>query len=324
MAFAVSSDFFKTRKLRFFEGLLSFYCGTGDLPTAMTFLNERLGSAPEGVAAGRIGRAIKEGQTFTQAISTYYPGLTPFESGLLQVGEQSGNLEVAFRSIVDEILLERKMKLDLVSRLSYPVIVLHLAGLVFTIVWSIFNTESSSLLGFFGYFGLLYGGGLIILFFYKMTLSSSLWRSIAIGLPLLGPLLIHRMRSRFLFTLGQLYSAGVPIDKSLEIVADTLEPGPVSEEVRQASRAATRGEALSLHIPPLLDDPLLRDAVVLGEKAGTLTEDLSRADHYYAEKADRAMHLAIQLIGWGLYCLAALVVVILVFWVWSRYLSLMP
>ncbi len=311
-------DVFKTRKLRFFEGLLSFYRGTGDLTSALAYLENRLGSTPEGMAAGQIGRALEGGQSLSEAFSQAMTSLSPVEGGLLEVGELSGNLEQSLSTVVEEIHRERRWKQDLAARLAYPVLVLHLAGIVFTYIQSVFS--GWTWIWPLGYFGLCYGITLGLWVFFRKSRTDPGIQGLLLRLPLLGPLSRHRLCSRFSSSLCMLYGAGIPIARALEIVADTL--GPAKEGILQAAAAARQGEPLSLHIPSILSDPLLNDAIILGEKSGNLSEELARARIFYEDQADRSLRLVTRTAGGALFAVAAATVLYLAITVWSHYLSL--
>jgi len=315
-------DYLKTGKLRFFEGLLTLYRGTGDLRRALRFLADRLGTDRLGLAASRAADDLEQGRSLTEALTASIPGLSPFERGLLEVGEHAGNLDQALNGIVEELQLTRRAKQDLIARLAYPVLVLHLAGFVFTFVQSLGAGWSWSWPAL--YFGLLYApvlAGWIVV--RNLPTRPGLQRSL-LATPLLGTWLVDRLRSRLAFSLGQLYTAGVPLGRALEITASGLGIGPVAAEVRQSSEAVAGGEPLSKHIPPLLDDGLLRDAISVGEESGALTEQLARVHAYYRDQASRKLGRMVQVAYGVMFTVAALIVFYLALKVYGGYYGAIP
>jgi len=310
-------DFLKTGKLRFFEGLLALYRGSGDLRRALRFLADRLGSSRLGSAASLAAEHLEQGRSLTQALTTAIPELSPFERGLLEVGEHAGNLDQALAGIIEELQLERRAKQELFTRLAYPVFILHFAGFVFSFVQSLAAGWS---LGWPAlYFGLLYApvlAGWIVV--RRLPTNPGLERSV-LAAPLLGAWLLDRLRSRLAFSLGQLYTAGVPIGRALEISASGLGSGLVAAEVRQSANAVARGEPLSHHVPPLLDDALLRDAISVGEQSGALTEQLERAHAYYRDQANRELGRMVRVVYGVTFTVAVLVVFYLVLKVYGGY-----
>ena len=245
-------------------------------------------------------------------------GLTTIELGLLEVGELSGNLEQSLRTIVEEIHRQRQWKQDLVARLAYPLLVLHLAGILLPFIQSTFH--GWSWIWPIGYFGFFYGIALALWIFIRKSRSDPRIQGLLYRLPLLGPLARYRLCSRFSSSLGMLYGAGIPIARALEIIADNL--GPATRETHEAAAAVRQGDPLALHIPPLLSDPLLNDAIILGEKSGNLSEELARARIFYEDQADRSLRLVTRVAGGALFAVAAATVFYLAITVWSHYLSL--
>ena len=97
------------------------------------------------------------------------------------------------------------------------------------------------------------------------------------------------MQSRFAFAIGHLYTAGLPIGRSLAIAAEGFADPTVAGEIREAALAVERGDSLTAHIPATLDDSVLRDAISIGEHAGSLSEQLERAWAFYEERANVAL-----------------------------------
>ncbi|MBN2490702.1 MAG: type II secretion system F family protein [Planctomycetes bacterium] len=315
-----SLDWLKRRKLRFFEGLLALYRATGDLRQALAFLGDRLGSTSEGQAARQSLEELQNGRTLTEAMTGSLPGLNAFERGLLEVGEQAGNLEESLEGIVREIQSQRAARLELIARLAYPIFILHAAGLALVLVrsfWSGFPTIHP-----LAYFALLYAPALLGWAVVRHARTRPALARVLLAAPLLGPWLKDRQRSRFAFCLGQLYTAGIPISRALEVTATGMGPGIATEEVQRAAQAAAAGQPLAAHLPASLEDPILRDAVSIGEKSGSLTEELSRAHRYYRDQADRGLGRLVRSAYAVAFGLAVLVVVYVVVSVYGAYFSL--
>jgi type IV pilus assembly protein PilC len=316
-----SLDYFRSRKLRFFEGLLSLYRGTGDLRRALGFLAERLGPTREGMAARQALRELESGRTLTEAMADSLPGLTAFERGLLEVGEHAGNLDQALEGIALEHRSIRESRLELFGRLAYPVFILHFAGLVFVFVqtlWHGFSVTWPVL-----YFGLLYAPFLAAWLLLRRARSSLSLQRALLSAPMMGPWLKDRLRSRFAFSLGQLYTAGIPLARALEITAGGITPEVAALEVHEAAAAVRDGRPLTPHLPPILEDAVLRDAAALGEQSGSLTEELERAHRYYRDQAARGLARLVRAAYAATFTLAVLIVVYLVFTVYGGYYSLL-
>lgn len=299
-------DALSNRRLRFFEGLHALYRATGDIARSLEFLADRLGSSREGEAARSASRAIAAGQGLTDALRNTGLHLSPVEQGLLEVGEHSGSVEQTLGAIIRELHRARAAVSQLVARLAYPVLVLHFAGFVFTFIQSL--QTGFSLVWPLLYFGSLYAPVVAGWWLLRRARSSPSLQTKLLLLPALGPWWKSRMQSRFAFAVGQLYSAGVPIARALAITAEGFAEQAAAGEIRQAAAEVERGARLTEHIPPILDDSLLRDAISIGEQSGALSEELERARAYYEERADQALARIARLAYAVTFSVAALVV----------------
>ena len=238
--------------------------------------------------------------TFTGALATIGHWLPMFDKALLEAGERSGRLDECFRLLASYYEERARLARAVISQMLYPVIIVHLALLIFppSLIrhafwddqWGAFFAEKIFA------FGVLYGGG------FALLLSSSSSRGLAwrwmveniLGIvPLLGRARQNLAIARLSAALEALFSAGVGIVDSWELAARASGSIAIAREVAKwrpqiEREQRTPGEILagSRVFPPMFCS-LYRT----GEISGQLDDTLKRLREYSATEGHRQMDM---------------------------------
>jgi MSHA biogenesis protein MshG len=116
------------------------------------------------------------------------------------------------------------------------------------------------------------------------------WDEAKLKLPILGPVILKLSLSRWAHILSLLVRSGVPILKSLEVVARAVGNAALSRSILAVADAAERGEALAeaMARDPLFP-PLVVQMVAVGERTGELEALLLKVSEHYDREADYAI-----------------------------------
>jgi len=253
---------------------------------------------------------IEGGESLSQAMK-HYP--TIFETlylSMIEAGESSGMMaEITMRLagyLEEAVLLKRKVK----SALMYPVMVTLIAislttGMILFIVpafasmYSDFDSAlplptqmlvnlSDFMRAFFPYIMVV----IIILVFalraYKKTTAGQYQLdSLKLKLPVFGMLIKKVSLARFAATFAELIKAGVPIVRSLDIVAAATDNAVLSKGVLDSQPKIEAGSGISESIAACPEFPsLLVQMMNAGEKSGKLDDMLARIADIYKEEVD--------------------------------------
>lgn len=228
------------QRIRFFQQLAVLLRAGMPIRTALDRLRERLRSRELAVLAQQVGQGERLADSFAAA------HFLPFESNLVAAGERSGHLETIFDHIAQFWQRELEFRQALIAPLIYPLVVVHLAIVVSSLV--VFLAQNSfsaavanfvsSLVGLYLLLGLLF----VIA---RVTWSSPLMKAFWLHVPIVGGALRAAFAYRWITSLRLEFGAGVSISRA---VGDAWRAsGFVNCErlAREGEEAIRSGERLS-------------------------------------------------------------------------------
>lgn len=261
-------------------------------------------------AIGDISESIKEGSTLHTAMERNSHIFSPLYYNLVKAGEVSGSVPEVLSRLVYIIEHEAKIKSDIKSALQYPMIVLiALVGAFFILLTfvvpkfaSMFARSGlelpvptqialtlSKLINDYWYLGL---GGLIALvvglrYFLKTEQGQYLKDALLLKLPLVGPLFVKAIMSRFASIFAILQSSGVPIMVSMKVLSGAIGNQAVAVEFGKVRDQMHEGRGISVPLSQAkYFTPMVIDMIAIGEESGNLEEMLQQvAVHYDDEVA---------------------------------------
>jgi len=261
-------------------------------------------------AIGDISESIKEGSTLHTAMERNSHIFSPLYYNLVKAGEVSGSVPEVLSRLVYIIEHEAKIKSDIKSALQYPMIVLiALVGAFFILLTfvvpkfaSMFARSGlelpvptqialtlSELINDYWYIGL---GGLIALvvglrYFLKTEQGQYLKDALLLKLPLVGPLFVKAIMSRFASIFAILQSSGVPIMVSMKVLSGAIGNQAVAVEFGKVRDQMHEGRGISVPLSQAkYFTPMVIDMIAIGEESGNLEEMLQQvAVHYDDEVA---------------------------------------
>lgn len=255
-----------------------------------------------------IHQDIREGASLYHAFRRHPRVFSPLYCSMLRAGETSGALPEILDRLVYVIEHEHKVKSDIKSALTYPIIVLSFLFVAFFILLvgviprfvNVFKSAGLSLplptricLGLYGlivqYWYVLLVAAVVIavvLFLYNRTDQGRYVRhSLMLRLPLVGKLFQKAAVSRFASIFSILQSSGVDILDAMDILSETIGNEAISRQLRGIKDRLREGRGIS---GPLRQakyfTPMLVNMIAVGEESGnldTLLRDV--AAHYDTE-----------------------------------------
>lgn len=253
---------------------------------------------------------IEGGESLSEAMR-HYP--TVFENlylSMIEAGETSGMMaEITMRLagyLEEAVLLKRKVK----SALMYPVMVTIIAivltiGMILFIVpafasmYADFDSAlplptqmlvnlSDFMRKYFPFvFVALVAVGVVLNMYRKTPAGEYQLDKFKLRLPVFGLLIKKVSLARFSSTFAELTRAGVPIVRSLEIVAAATDNAVLSKAVLDARPLIESGSNISDSIGASPDFPrLLVQMMSAGEKSGKIDDMMGRIAEIYKEEVD--------------------------------------
>lgn len=260
---------------------------------------------------------VNAGSTFAKALSQHPREFSAIYTAVIGAGEQSGSLGQVLERLADDLEEQQALKSKLIGAALYPaivtlvaiVIVLFLVGYVVPQVANVFAGSKRALpfltvamlaiSAFVRNYGWLMFIALVLLALgIRLALKNNTFRekfdAAWLNIPLVGKLARGYNAARFASTLAMLATAGVPILKSLQAAAQTLNNTAMRADAMDALVLVREGAPLASALAQKKRFPgIVSMFARLGEQTGQLPLMLSRAAKQLSTEVQRrAMHLA--------------------------------
>ncbi len=293
--------------------------------------------SPLAEALADVTRRVESGSTLSEALAERPQEFPRLVRALVRAGETTGRLDSILVDLVRYLEWREDLARQLKSAATYPaIVVLGVVALVaivmgfvlpsFLEIFADLSVElplstralialRAFLAGWWAPLCLGSAGIAAGLLLYTRTERGQSQRDRALlRVPILGRLLLMVEASRFSHNLGILYSAGLPIVASLELVRDIVQNRRVRAMIEDVRERVARGETLTdaLGRHSLMPGIVLR-MVAIGESTGKLDESLERAAVFYDREVPEIVKRFLALFNLGalLFLGSALVLVAL-------------
>lgn len=287
------------------------------LERALTALTDEAEDERQRNLLASLRAEVNAGSTFAKALAQHPREFSSIYTAVIGAGEQSGSLGQVLERLADDLEEQQALKSKLIGAALYPaivtvvaiVIVLFLVGYVVPQVANVFAGTKRALpfltvamlaisdfVRNYGWLVLI--AGVLITIGSKIALKNDDVRerfdAAWLNIPLIGKLARGYNAARFASTLAMLATAGVPILKSLQAAAMTLNNRAMRADALDALVLVREGAPLASAIAQKKRFPgIVSMFARLGEQTGQLPLMLSRAaKQLSAEVQRRAMHLA--------------------------------
>jgi general secretion pathway protein F len=249
----------------------------------------------------RVRTRLSEGSNLARALAEEPAVFSESYVSMVAAGEASGSLEIILDRLADFLEDQEAVRSRVITALAYPAlmvvvgtgVMLFLLAFVIPKIVVIFEQNKAALpfitilliktstLLRSGWWALLLAAGCLV-YGYRRLVRREEFRlrrdSWVLRVPLIGPLLIQLILSRFAKILGLLLSSGVPVIRALEITGDVVVNRRYRQTLAGARVELAEGGSLSASLRDgALFPPLLVHMVAVGERGGTLEAMLAKA-----------------------------------------------
>jgi MSHA biogenesis protein MshG len=249
--------------------------------------------------------SLERGNTLAEALAQHPKVFNDLFISLVNVGENTGRLDLAFADLAKYIEIERTTSKQLKSATRYPMFVLAaMAGAIAVITVfvipafsGVFNKLGADLPWqtralittsdfAVGYWPLILSLLLVGFsgFRYWSTSSSGAvpWDRLRIRLPLVGGIFERIALARFAKTFAIMGRSGVPVVRSLNVVSEVVGNKFIGSKIADMSSGVTRGESLYLTAQRSgIFLPLVLQMIAVGEESGNLPDLLDEVSDFY-------------------------------------------
>ena len=229
---------------------------------------------------------------------------------ILHVGENTGQLDVAFKQLADYLEMERETRKRVKQAVRYPTMVLAAISIAIVLInvlvipafasfFAKFGAElpwqtkvlmaTSDFFVQYGWF-LLIALGLSIYGFMQYINTEDgryQWDRFKLKAPLVGGIFERIALGRFSRTFSMTYRTGVPILQALVVVANAAGNAYIAKFVNDMRGQIERGETLTRAATNSgMFTPLVLQMLAVGEETGALDSLMDQVADFYEEEVD--------------------------------------
>lgn len=272
------------------------------------FKNETLAKMIKEIAAD-----IEGGSSLSKALKKHPQYFSATYLSLVEAGEASGNINQILERLAENLEKQRATRGKLKSAMIYPTIIfISMAVVVFimmtvvvpklTILYQDMNIDlplttqivilAANFFANFWWLVLIFIAGFVFLFnaWRKTAVGRKMFDAFVLAIPIFGKVNKKLILVEFTRTLGILVGSGVPILRSLNILAQSLGNVIFKEGINKAALGVEKGHPLGKMISsdPIFP-PILGQMVTVGEETGKVDETLLKISVYFEQEGDEAI-----------------------------------
>lgn len=294
---------------RQFVGILS--AGVSII-TALDMMSEQTSNKKLGAAIKDTKVAVEKGDNLAAAMRMQGKIFPPILLNMVEAGEASGNLEVAFERMASHFEKENRLKALIKKAAIYPCAVGVVAFLVIIVMLVVVIPNFENLFASMGselpmltkviknasdfiltkwpilllIIVAIVGG---IVTFKKSSQGELFFAKMALKVPIFGKLNVKTYSARYARTISTLLVAGIPLIEALEITARNVNNKIIHDVLIHAKTEVARGVPLSIPLKASgVFPPMVHHMTYIGEETGNIEGMLNRLADYYDEEVEVA------------------------------------
>lgn len=253
---------------------------------------------------------IEGGNPISQSLAAFPVIFDDMYVNMVVAGEQSGEFAGILKRLASILGSASRLRKKVKSAMTYPTVIISIAFLmaggliqfvvpIFAEMFSGFGkplpaltqtlVDLSEFVKANWYY--LLGGIVIAVFAFRKWKATKRGRyqfdELKLKLPVFGPLTLKSSIGRFCRLLAQMTNAGVPILKSLKVVAGSIGNHVLEESILAARKEVEQGNQLNIALDgkPYMPIIMVR-MIAAGEKAGRLEDMLDSVADAYDEEVE--------------------------------------
>lgn len=268
-----------------------------------------------------IAAEIKSGSTLSRAFAKHEDIFSELYCNMIRAGEISGTLTEVLDRLIYIVEHEHKVKKDIKSALTYPiVVVVALVAAFFILILfvlpqfvTLFEQAGIALplptrlcLGIYAalttywYLALALLGGVVFgLSAYCRTEQGKIHRDgFFLKMPILGPVFQKAAMARFASIFAILQASGITVLESMDILAGTIGNHYIARDFRALREKLEQGRGLAgpLRAAPSFT-PMMVSMISIGEETGNMEDMLREAAKHYDYEVEYAVAKMSDLLG---------------------------
>jgi type IV pilus assembly protein PilC len=268
-----------------------------------------------------IAADIKSGGTLSRAFAKHQNIFSELYCNMIRAGELSGTLTDVLERLIYIVEHEHKVKKDIKSALTYPIIVvIALVAAFFILILfvlphfvTMFEKANIQLplptricLGIYAMLtkywylcGGSIGGAVFFITAYCRTEAGKIMRDgLLLRLPILGPVFRKAAMARFASIFAILQASGITVLEAMDILTGTIGNAFIARDFKNLRDKLEQGRGLSgpLRSTPSFT-PMMVSMITIGEETGNMEDMLKEAAQHYDYEVEYAVSKMSEMLG---------------------------
>ncbi|WP_415885636.1 type II secretion system F family protein [Neptuniibacter sp. QD37_6] len=250
---------------------------------------------------------ISGGMSFSQSMEKYESVFSSLALHMLRSAEASGELEPALVRIADFMERQADIKTQLISTMTYPVVVLFMTVGVFIFLMSTVipkfaaffektgRTPPPEMIQMMGisnfihqYWAHVLVGILLVLIGIILTYSRKKGRFyidyLLLKVPLVGTMISASSMSQITWGLSSMLQSGISVVQSLEIISKLINNKVIAKDIADASEEILQGADMGKSFRKPHIEGLIQEMTLVGERTGSMVSVMKDAGTFYEER----------------------------------------
>lgn len=255
---------------------------------------------------------VEKGESLTSAMSKHKETFPPLLIHMVEAGEASGSLEIAFERMAIQFEKQAKVQSTVKKAMIYPIVVMLVAVVVVIVmlvvvfpqfqdmfdqlgsdlplITKIVTAMSDFVKGFWWLLAVIVAGAVVGVRAFSKTPNGQLFFSkLALHMPAVGNLTVKSAAATLSRTLSTLLAAGIPLVDAVDITAKVMNNVIIRSALDESVDEIKRGVPLSV---PLREagvfPPMVHQMTRIGEETGNVESMLEKIADYYEEEVETA------------------------------------
>lgn len=253
---------------------------------------------------------LEAGNGLGVALSGHPKVFSPLFISMVSVGENTGQLDLAFKQLAGYLDMERETRKRIGQATRYPLFVLLAMGVAlvvinllvipaFSKVFAQFKSElplpTRILIGFSEFTQqwwwaialAMVAGAFLLARWLRTEEGARVWDRYKLRLPIIGGIFERIALARFTRTFAMMYRAGLPLLQALAINSNTVGNRHIGQAILAMRDGVERGESLTRGaVASGLFTPLVLQMLAVGEETGALDELFIEVADFYEQEVD--------------------------------------
>ena len=259
---------------------------------------------------GQVCESLDAGSDLSTALRRHPEVFPTLYVNIIEIGETTGTLAESFLRLVDYLEQELDTRTRIRAATRYPKLGLGFIAAAIFVINLLVIPAFAKLFDHFhaqlpaptrilmavsnftvAYWYLVIFGGVSFFFavrHYINTVQGHLWWDrTKLRLPVIGSILYRAALGRFAEALAICMKSGVPWDKSMAVVSQSMDNDYLSAKLRTMREGVERGETIAVTAAATgLFPPLVVQMIQVGEHTGLIDQQLREVAHYYQREVD--------------------------------------